>query len=138
MRTVITLLIAFFLAAPIWAADGDPCSGGYIAPAGATCVMLCDGKTGTATCSPRSRVENVHERIWIEVADESGCSAYTVVVTTASKLTGGVEHEVGTLTYGGDTMLNLDGFGAHTLSHVEADITALTGCTNLDVLMHMR
>jgi hypothetical protein len=100
--------------------------------------MLCDGKTGTATCSPRARLLNTYERIWIEVADEAGCSAYTIDITTVSKLTGGVEHDVGTLSYGGDTMIQLDGFGAHVLSHVEADVTALTGCTNLDVLMHMR
>lgn len=132
------LFLSLIFAPPIWAADGDASPAGYVAPQGAKSFIICDGKTGNVTCSPRTKIGGIYERVWIEVADEAGCSAYTVTLTTVSQLTGGVEHVLGTLSYGTDTMLALDGFGYHPLAYVEGTTSGVTGCTNLDVLFHGR
>lgn len=133
------LILGLIFAAPIWAADGDGCTGPYKAPAGGTCRMVMDGATtGNRTSNPRTPIPRAYERLWIEVADEDSCSAYTVTVSTSSQATGGVLHEIGTMSFGGTTMLQLDGFGAHPLAYVEATSSGVTACSNLDVLIHSK
>lgn len=132
------LLAVLLGASAAFAADGGSYTAGNGLSHGdnsnAAKILLCDSKTTTGACASGAGISvpdgYKDGPIWFEIDKDTGCSACTVEIRMGTGVD--EQHLITTLTCGSNTAYSFPrGYGV--LGKIYPSVTALSGCSDLDV-----
>ena len=135
MKTLLTLLATILLAPAAWGADGDQLNGAEVTKGtySSRTVIFCDTKTSaSSTCDEfdlQAAGFGMPAFFLISRDTTTGCTGNATVAINGQTTTGGTEHVITTLD---DTTTAVQITGPHH-RFIDADLSGVTACTDLDV-----